>query len=545
MKNVILIVLDGWGIAPPGPGNAVTLANTRYINSLYDKYPYTRLQASGEAVGLPEYEAGNTEVGHINLGAGRIVYQDLPRINMSIADGNFYKNTALLKSFSHLRRTGGKLHVMGLVGVGTVHSSIDHLYALLYFAKENNMGEVYIHVITDGRDSPPKSSVEIVARLDEKLLQLGIGKVATIMGRYYAMDRDRRWERTREAYNCLVQGTGIKCGSVTDALNHAYDEGRTDEFILPKNICQQGRPVALIAEGDAVIFFNYRIDRPRQLTKAFVLDNFEEEANRTLSFDPYAVKYYKTHQPKSEILTPPFQRGNKIKDLLFITMTEYEEGLPVDVAFPPSIVYSPIGKVLADHHLKQLRMSESEKERFVTYYFNGQNEDVFPNEERLIIPSPKVATYDVKPDMSSAQLTDVAIQKILENKYEFILLNYANPDMVGHTGNIDASIRAVESVDRCLGKLIPTALNTNYSILVTADHGNVEQKINFKTGKTSTEHTSNMVPFIAISKDLEGRNVNIPTGILADVAPTILALMGLQKPHEMTGRNLLEQFRAA
>ncbi len=542
MKPVALIVLDGFGLAPPGPGNAIHLANPPHINSLFQTFPNTTLKASGEAVGLPAGEVGNTEVGHINLGAGRIVYQDLPRINMSIADGSFYENKLLLKTVDHLKRTGGNLHILGLIGEGSVHSSVDHLHAILYFAKEQKIQNVFIHAITDGRDSPPKSAEETVKQLEEKIAASG-ARVVSIMGRYYAMDRDRRWERIEKAYTCLTQGSGLKAASTSEAIAKAYAAGKTDEFIDPTNIAKNGEAPVLIKKGDAVVFFNYRIDRPRELTKAFVLDDFENQANITKSFDPYAIKYYKTHAPQAQILTPPFNRGFKIENLLFITMTEYEKDLPVEIMFPPIVVQLPLGRVISENDLSQLRMSESEKERFVTFYFNGQREIAFAQEEHLIVPSPKVPTYDLKPEMSAFELTDLLVAKMKEKNYPFILVNFANADMVGHTGNIDASIKAIKALDECLAKIISTALSMEYTLFITADHGNVEQKINPKTGQISTEHTDNPVPFIAINKELQGRYVRLQTGILADVAPTILSVMDLVKPSSMSGRNLLEEVR--
>lgn len=541
MKSVVLVILDGYGIAPPGPGNAVYLANPQYINSLLYSYPNTTLKASGEAVGLPTGEPGNTEVGHINLGAGRIVYQDLPRINMSIADGSFYKNKVFIDGIKHLKKIGGKLHLLGLISEGTVHSSIEHLFALLYLAKENSLKNVFIHAITDGRDSPPKSSLEIINRVEEKLDELSIGQIATIAGRYYAMDRDRRWERTEKMYLCLTGGIGLRTATVTEAIENAYKNNETDEFIEPTNILKNNIPIALIEEGDTVIFFNYRIDRPRQLTKAFVLDNFEKDANKSFSFDPYATKYYKTHNPQEQIITPPFKRGKKINNLFFVAMTEYEKNLPVKIAFPPVIVQMPLGRVLAEQELMQSRMSESEKERFVTFYFNGQRESPFSGEHRLIIPSPKVPTYDLKPEMSAYELTEILVKSMNERKYRFILVNYANPDMVGHTGNIEATIKAIKVVDNCLMKIVNASIQSDYSLIITADHGNAEQKINPQTGEISTEHTSNFVPFVAIDKRFNGKFVKLQSGILADVAPTVLALLGIPKPHEMTGRNLLEE----
>jgi len=540
MKGVILIVLDGYGLAPPGPGNAIYLANPTNLNSFFNSFPHTTLKASGQSVGLPAEEVGNTEVGHINLGAGRVVFQDLPRINMAIADGSFYINPSFLKIVNHLSQTGGNLHFIGLVGEGAVHSSIEHLYALLYFAKEHYLKKVFIHAITDGRDSPPKSAIEMVNQLEEKITQNGIGKIASIMGRYYAMDRDRRWERTEKAYTCLIKGSAVTAPTATEAIHNAYNQEKTDEFIEPTTITNENKPVALISEGDAVVFFNFRIDRPRQLTKAFVLEHFEEDANKSFSFDPYAVKYHKTHFPSEEIVYPPFKRGPRVENLIFVTMTEYEKNLPVEVAFPPTPVQTPLGKVLSEKNIMQLRMAESEKERFVTFYFNGQRESAFTFENRLIVPSPKVPTYDLKPEMSAPEITDELLNNMRLMKYSFILVNFANADMVGHTGNIQATIIAIKTLDTCLDKIVHQAFSLNYSVIITADHGNAEQKINPQTGEISTEHTNNPVPFIYIDSRYQGRMAQLPSGILADVAPTILYILGIPKPSGMTGRNLLE-----
>jgi len=543
MNSVILIVLDGFGIAPPGPGNPISLANPTNINGFFYTYPSSELKASGEVVGLPPHEVGNTEVGHINLGAGKIVYQDLPRINMAISDGSFYKTPAFLKVIEHLKATKGSLHLIGLCGQGVVHGSVEHLSSLLLFAKDQGLTNVFIHAITDGRDSPPKSAMEVIRPLEDKIKQLGVGKIATVMGRYYAMDRDHRWERIEKAYVCLTQGIGQSADSAEKAVIDAYTRNQTDEFVDPTYIMENGKPVSLIKEGDVVIFFNYRIDRPRELTKAFVLENFARDANKSVSFDPYAVKYEKTHlkTDKSIQANQPFIRAPKIKNLLFITMTEYEKDLPVEVAFPPNVVSLPLGRLISERGLKQLRMSETEKERFVGFYFNGNREVSFPNEDRIIVPSPKVPTYDQKPEMSAYELTDVLIQKMKEQKYSFILINFANADMVGHTGNIEATTQAIKVLDECLGKIVSVALNLNQYVLITADHGNAEQKINPTTGQISTEHTGNPVPFITIHSSLQGKVVKLPPGILADIAPTVLGILGLPKPFEMTGKNLLEE----
>ncbi len=544
MKPVILIVLDGFGIAPSGPGNAVHLAAPSNFTSFLHQYPNTTLKASGEAVGLPRGEVGNTEVGHINIGAGRIVYQDLPRINMSIADGSFYENPAFIKAAKHIEITKGALHIIGLIGAGTVHSSIDHLYALLYFAKENGLRQVFLHAITDGRDSPPKSALQMVQLIEERLKTSSNCRIASVIGRYYAMDRDHRWERTESAYRCLTQGEGLRSPSAREAIDTAYKQNKTDEFIEPTLIAESDASGNLIKEGDAVVFFNFRIDRPRQLTKAFVLDDFEKNANLSTSFDPYEVKYRKTHlhtEEETQSFNPPFQRGPKLANIVFVTMTEYEKGLPVEIAYPKIIVPNPLGRVISDHSLMQLRMSESEKERFVTYYFNGYRNLPFNHEDRLIIPSPKVATYDLKPEMAASEITNALIPHIASKKYHFILVNFANPDMVGHTGNIEATVAAVKAVDVCLGKIVQNALTYDTTVFITADHGNAEQKINPSTGAISTEHTDSPVPFLVVGKEYQGKARKIQTGILGDIAPTVLSEMGVQKPVDMTGRNLLEE----
>lgn len=539
MKPVLLIVLDGWGISPDTPGNAITQANLPYYHYLLANYPHGLLKASGEAVGLPRAEDGNTETGHLNLGAGRIVYQDLPRINMAIADGSFYQNTAFMSSLSHLSRTDGNLHIMGLVGAGGVHSNIEHLLSLLEFCKQQQFSRVYLHLFTDGRDSPPTSSQIYIQQINDKIKTLQIGKIATISGRYYAMDRDFRWERTEKAYQAITEGIGRTANDYEDAIKKAYANNETDEFIIPTVMMENSKPVGNVMEGDSIIFFNFRIDRPRQLTKAFVLDNFEAEAN-TVGFDPFAVKYFKKHDAAVS-LHPPFVRKEKIRDLFFVTMTEYSMNIDVSaVAFPPQRVLYPLGRVLSEKNMKQLRMSESEKERFVTYYFNGLLDKSFPGEERIIVPSPKIATYDLKPEMSCFELTEQLIGQIKKQTNNFILINFANPDMVAHTGNLVATIKACEAVDKCLSQIVPEMLNQDGQIFITADHGNAEELIDEKTGKPDTEHSTAPVPFITITNALTGKQKELPMGILADVAPTILSAFGITKPANMIGRNLLE-----
>ncbi|MFQ5451932.1 MAG: 2,3-bisphosphoglycerate-independent phosphoglycerate mutase [Candidatus Paceibacterota bacterium] len=539
-SGVLLIVLDGFGIAPSGKGNAISLAKHKNIQTLEQMYPHTTLSASGESVGLPAHEAGNTEVGHINLGAGRIIYQSLPRINMSIADGSFFENAEFVAVINHVKKHKSNLHVMGLLGNGTVHASNDHLYALLQFFREQSVNNIFIHSITDGRDSPPQSAETYLKQLQNRIERLNIGTIASIMGRYYAMDRDLRWDRVEKAYLCLTQGKGQKAESWKTALEVSYKNGKSDEFILPTNITRNGKPVALVQPNDGIIFYNYRIDRPRELTKAFVLDDFRGGANK-VSYDPYAIKYYKKHEVEQKPLSDPFNRGKKLDNLYFVTMTEYDKAIPAHIAYPPRLVRNSFGEVIAHHDIRQLRLAESEKERFVTFYFNGRREKPFIHEDRLIEPSPKVPTYDKKPEMSAYKLLDVLTDKLKKQNYKFILCNFANPDMVGHTGNLKAGIQAIQVIDDIIGKLIPIVLQHNYVVFITADHGNVEEMLDSKTGKALTEHTANPVPLFIISKELKGKSIVLQRGILADVAPTMLSFLNIPKPDEMTGRNLIEE----
>lgn len=539
---ITLIVLDGWGLAPPGPGNAISGADTPNINKFWAGFPHTQLAASGEAVGLPRGEPGNTETGHLNLGAGRIVYQDLPRINMAVADGSFFKNTAFLTAVEHARKNNSNLHLMGLLGAGGVHSSIEHLFALLRLCKEQNFKNVFVHVFTDGRDSPPNAAASYISRLEEVMKKEEIGQIASVMGRYWAMDRDLRWERTEKAYLALTGGRGRFVTSAKEAIDQSYDENVTDEFINPSLVVRNGSPIALVGEGDSVIFFNFRIDRPRQLTRAFVFEDFEKEAQTQPDFDPYLVRYKGKHLAEIP-QTPVFKRGPGIKDLCFVTMTEYGKPLNryVSVAFPPVAIQMPLARVLSNDHLRQLRMAESEKERFVTFYFNGQQELVFSGEDRVIVPSPKVPTYDMLPEMSARELTNVFLRKLdaaLPERYSFVLLNFANADMVGHTGNIEAAKVGCGVIDECLGKIVQKVDSLGGATLITADHGNAEQMLG-PDGSPHTEHTTNPVPFIIVGKEFLGNPQMLQSGILADVAPTVLKLLGLPQPPDMTGRPLI------
>ncbi|MFH1792043.1 MAG: 2,3-bisphosphoglycerate-independent phosphoglycerate mutase [Patescibacteria group bacterium] len=545
---VCVAVLDGWGISAPGPGNAITQANTPNMNKLYASFPNTQLEASGEAVGLPRGEAGNTETGHLNLGAGKIVYQDLARINLSIADGSFFTNEVILSAFSHAKNNNSSLHLMGLVGAGGVHSNLEHLFALIFLARKENFKNLYLHLFTDGRDSPPTASNAYINRIRETIKKEGVGTIASIMGRYWTMDRDRRWDRTAKAYFALTKGEGNLVKTPEEAIQMSYQIGKTDEFIEPSVITDNaGKPISLIKENDAVIFFNFRVDRPRQLSAAFLVDNFSDQS-MDLEFDPYLEKYEKTHLlSKVEHYQKVFDRGEKIKNLYFATMTHYSDSLVkagAKVIFSPEKIEIPLGRVISESGLKQLRLSESEKERFVTYYFNGLREQALPGEDRIIIPSPNVPTYDLKPEMSAYEITNKFIELIKSDpNYSFILINFANPDMVGHTGNIAPAIKAVEAVDDCIGKIANTTLAYNGTLLIIADHGNVEEMINSQSGQIDTEHSINPVPFIAVSNNYLGNPQNLQSGILADVAPTVLKLLNLEAPPDMTGRNLLDQIK--
>lgn len=528
----MLTILDGWGIAPDSKGNAVSQANTPNFDEYLKTYPSTYLGASGESVGLPRGEDGNSETGHLNLGAGRIVYQYLARINMSIADGSFFENKAFLGAIEHAKQNNSNLHLMGLVGSGGVHSNLEHLFALLHLCSRQNFKRVFVHTFTDGRDSPPNQAKAYLSEIEEVMSKEGVGKIASVMGRYYSMDRDLRWDRTAKAYKALTQAEGFKAKSAQEAVEMAYERGETDEFISPTVILtNEGKPTGLINNNDAVIFYNYRIDRPRQLTRAFLLENLDQD----WGYDPYGEKYQKT---STKIQS--FNRGELLKNLYFVTTTLYENILEdkTVVAFERNVIKMPLGKVLSLHGISQLRVAESEKERFVTYYFNGGSAESFENQDNIIFPSPDVATYDLKPQMSSFEITEALINKV--SNYEFAVINYAAPDMVAHSGNIQAAIKAAEAVDQCIGRLHKKVVNElDGYLIITADHGNIEEMIS-KTGEADTEHSTNPVPFIVASQSLKNKKINMPKGILADVAPTILELFGITPPDYMTGRNLLE-----
>ncbi len=538
-KPLVLIILDGWGIAPDNPGNAVTQANTPNIDRYWNIYPHTTLKASGVAVGLPKGEPGNSEAGHLNIGAGRIIYQSLPRINMSIADGSFFKNDAFLSAIHNAKKNNSALHLMGLLGAGGVHSSIEHIFALLRLAADHNLKNVYLHLFTDGRDSPPTSAQEYLNQVEQKIAENNVGEIATIMGRYYAMDRDHRWKRIKIAYEALTEGKGNQTNNYSKAIQESYENDITDEHLKPIIITKNNQPVATINEGDSVIFFNYRIDRPRELTKAFVLDNFETLKIKKPAFDPYAEKYGKKQYEDvgKEITT--FQRNKILKDITFTTMTEYEPGLPVLVAYKPSSINMPFARFISEKGWRQFHIAETEKERHVTYYFDGKRDDPLNGEDRLEIPSPQdVSTYDEKPEMSAQQVTDTLVKRIEHDIYDFIVVNFANPDMVGHTGNLQAGIKACETVDNCLKQVVDKVLNVNGVCFITADHGNAEEMINPETGGPSTQHSNNKVPFIIASNNPNLKNSTLKTGILADIIPTILKVAEVLKPSSISGKSL-------
>jgi len=536
-KPIILCIVDGWGLAPPGPGNAISLAKLKNIPGYWSSFPHTQLAASGTGVGLPADEDGNTETGHINIGAGRVVYQDLPRINMAIQDGSFFNNNALMGAVAYAAKHQTRVHLMGLLSDSGVHANRDHLYALLELFKKSQCScPVYLHLFTDGRDSSPKSGIRFIRETEAKLAQLGIGKIATIMGRYYGMDRDHRWERTGKAYQALTEIVPNQSPSAEQAVEKSYAQNITDEFIEPVIITENGTPHPRISTHDSVIFYNYRIDRPRQLTRAFVIPDFEKRPTSG-SFDPYAVKYHHKHLVE-EVVRPPFTRRVVLSELFFVTMTEYERDSPAVVAFPLQPVSFPLGQVFADAGVRQLRVAETEKERFIGYYFNGMREDPFPGEDRLIIPSPKVATYDLQPEMSAKELTRRILDRVTSDAYGFIVVNFANPDMVAHTGNIPAAIRACEVVDECIGTIATLVLSIGGACVITADHGNVEEMLG-TNGEMDTEHSTFPVPFIMINDKFRGHPMTLPSGKLADVAPTLLHLADIKPPSNMSGKNLL------
>ncbi len=514
---VVLIVLDGWGLSNSVQGNPIREATLPTFDKFNRFYPMTTLQASGISVGLPWNTAGNSEVGHMTMGAGRVIYQNMPRISLSIQDGSFYKNDMLLQTFVAAKEKKKKLHLMGLVSSGSVHSHRDHLLALLRMAKNEGLKEVYVHVFTDGRDSAPTSGIQQVKELSREMRLVGIGKIASVTGRNFAMDRNNNWERIEKTYRMLTEGIGEKTEDPLLALEQSYLKSITDEYIEPTVVTEKGEPIALIADGDSVIFFNFREDRARELTAAFTLPQFDSFPRKKL-------------------------------ELHFTTLTEYERDLPVNVAFPTENIINSLGEVLSKNNKKQLRIAETEKYAHVTYFFNGGKEEAFPGEEHLLVPSPTVPHFDEIPEMSSPQITDALIKSLAKQTYDFILVNYASPDMVAHTGNEEASIKAVEATDKSLSILVPAILKAGGKIIITSDHGNVEELKKSSTGEADTEHSTNPIPLWYITPDNHReksaeemmREQSEVNGLLSDVAPTVLDIMGLAKPEDMNGESLLQ-----
>lgn len=534
-QRALLIILDGFGNGPDYPGNARRLAKTPTLDMLEAVFPHTELLAAGEAVGLPKGEDGNTETGHLNLGAGRIVYQDLPRINMSIASGSFFTNKTFLEAVEHVKRHDSNLHLLGLIGQGGVHSVNDHLYALLHFCRDQGLKKVYVHAITDGRDSPPTSSPQYLSEVESQMQSIGVGQLATVVGRYYAMDRDHRWERVQVAYDALIAGVGEATTDPISTIHTRHAAQETDEFIKPLIINDAPR----LNDRDGVIFFNYRIDRPRELTRALALTT-PDFARKQEAFDPYAIKYSKSHLKAEVTLPAGFTRSRVLTDLFMVTMTEYEKNNGAKAAFPPEFVEMPLSRVMALAGRRQLKLAESEKERFVTYYFNGQRELPFPGEDIQITPSPKVPTYDLKPEMSGAEQTAKLLSALGSNLYDLVVINYANADMVAHTGDLPASIKACEHLDAWMRQIYDYVIkNESWTVFITADHGNVEELINLKTGQKDTEHSDFPVPLYIFGTKFQNNHTRLRRGSLCDVAPTILHVLGIPQPGSMTGRSLL------
>jgi 2,3-bisphosphoglycerate-independent phosphoglycerate mutase len=516
-RPFVLVILDGWGINPRKEGNAIALARTPNIDRLAREWPHTAVRTSGEAVGLPEGQMGNSEVGHQNIGAGKRVLQDYTRVSESIRDGSFYHNPALLKAIEHVKKHSSQLHICGLLGNGGVHAHESHLEALLRLARMHDIERVYIHAFTDGRDSSPTGGVEFMRLLQTRASEIGgehAAKVATVSGRYYAMDRDNRWDRTGMTYFALTRAEGLCANSAIEAIQQSYDQKVTDEFILPTVIMEDNHPVATVKAGDALIHYNFRPDRARQLTKAFVMKELPPQAEGK------------------------FDRGSRLVDIEYVMMTEYEAGLEAEVAYRADEVDMPLARVISDAGLRQFHTAETEKYAHVTYFINGRRETPFPGEERLLVPSPKVPTYDLQPEMSAAGITDTAVEHIRSGEYDLVIMNYANADMVGHTGVIEATIKGVEAVDTGVGRVVEATLAVGGGLLITADHGNAEQLIEYDTGKPFTAHTTYPVPLYLVVPQLA--QVKLRTdGILADVAPTVLHVMKIKQPGDMTGRTLI------
>ena len=503
-KKAVLIILDGYGIAPATPGNAITTAKKPNLDKLFSENPYTQLQASGLEVGLPKGQMGNSEVGHTNIGAGRVVFQILPKISQEIENGKFFQNPVYIKAMDDAKNGGHALHVMGLLSTGGVHSHLHHIFAALDMAKQRGVEKVYVHCFLDGRDVPPKSGAGFVKELQEKCDELGNAKIATLQGRFWGMDRDKRWDRVEKGYNAIVCGEGVRDDDAVHAVEQSYAEDKTDEFVEPVVVCPEG----VINQGDSVIFMNFRPDRAREMTWALNLPDFDG-----------------------------FARKKTVCPLSYVCTAQYDETLPLPIAYPPEVIENTLGDYVSAHGLKQFRLAETEKYAHVTFFFNGGVEAPYEGEDRCVIPSPKVATYDLKPEMSAPEVADECVKRIESGKYDVVILNFANCDMVGHTGVFEAAVKAVEAVDAAVEKVVTAVLNAGGCAFLTADHGNAEKMKN-PDGTPFTAHTTNVVPFVAIGcGDVKLRE----GGCLADIAPTMLPYIGLPVPAEMTGKSIIAE----
>ena len=507
-KPTVLMILDGYGLNEKQEANAVYEAKTPVMDKLMAECPFVKGYASGLSVGLPDGQMGNSEVGHLNMGAGRIVYQELTRITKEIEDGDFFKNEALLKAMKNAKENNSAIHFMGLLSDGGVHSHNTHLYGLLEMAKREGLEKVYVHCFLDGRDTPPASGKSYIEELEAKMKEIGVGEIGVISGRYYAMDRDNRWDRVELAYNALTKGEGVKGTDAAAAVQASYDDGKTDEFVLPTVMEKEGRPVAVVSDKDSVVFFNFRPDRAREITRAFCDDAFQG-----------------------------FEREKRL-DTTFVCFTDYDDTIGNKlVAFHKVQLHNTFGEWLAANNMTQARIAETEKYAHVTFFFNGGVEEPNKGEDRILVKSPKVATYDLQPEMSAPAVCDKLVEAIKSDKYDVIIINFTNPDMVGHTGVENAAIKAVEAVDECVGRAVEAIKEVNGQMFICADHGNAEQLLDYSTGEPFTAHTTNPVPFILVNAD--PKYTLRENGCLADIIPTLIELMGKEKPEEMTGTSLL------
>ncbi|MFH1405497.1 MAG: 2,3-bisphosphoglycerate-independent phosphoglycerate mutase [Patescibacteria group bacterium] len=520
-KPVVLMIIDGFGVAPDYEGNSISRAKTPVFDKLIRKYPTMTIRASGEEVGLSWGQMGNSEVGHLNIGAGRVYYQTLPRIDKSISSGEFLKNEMFLNAMAHVEKNGGTLHLVGLVSQGRVHSMDSHCHALLDLAKTQKCKDVVVHAFLDGRDTLYNSGIDFVASLENKMKKIKLGRIGSLSGRYYAMDRDHVWDRTQKAYNAIVSKAPVVAEDAITAVKESYKKEVYDEEFVPTTIVSKGEPVGLVKEGDSIIFFNFRPDRMRQLSKAFILDDFK------------------------------FFPCKKFNDLFIVTMAEYEEGLTKNVAFPPERIEMPLAQVISEAGLTQLHIAETQKYAHVTFFINGTYEKPFEGEDRILVPSPRVESFADAPQMGAYEISEKLVKDLKAGLHDFYVVNYANPDMVAHTGNLEATKKAVEITDECIGKVVDATLKMDGIVLITADHGNAEEMLNLRTGDIDKEHSTNPVPFVIVGNQYEGQTSSSgevpdgdlslvpPVGMLADVAPTVLSMLGVKKPSQMTGQSLI------